>query len=93
MRLGSKIAVNKTHWMLLGVALFSACWLLVAPNLVRKFGDPEVAGWVPFWMIPASLVELIVWALAMCWPRRGTVILFGLVAFAQFMIGCGVFPK
>jgi hypothetical protein len=84
---------NRTRWILLGVVLLSACWLLVAPDLVRRFGDPEVAGWVPFWMIPASLLELACWAVAMCWLRRGTVMVFGLAAFAQFLIGCGVFPR
>jgi hypothetical protein len=44
-------------------------------------------------MIPASILELIVWTVAICWPRKGTVILFGLAAIAQFLIGCGVFPR
>ncbi len=85
--------MSKARWTLVGVAFLSACWLLVAPDLVRRFGDPEVAGWVQFWMIPASLLELIAWAVAMCWPRRGTVILFGVVVIAQFLIGCGLLPK
>ena len=85
--------MNKSRWILVGIALFSAMWLCVASSVVRRFGDAEVAGWVPFWQIPVSLLELVLWVLAMCWPRRVTVMLVVVVAVAQFLVGCGLFPK
>lgn len=79
--------------MLLVMAAFSVVWFFVAPNLVQKYGDPELAGWIPFWMIPASLAEFVVWVIAMWRPNKLTQGLFYVVAAVQLLIGCGWFPK
>lgn len=79
--------------MLAVTALFSAVWFFVAPDMVQEYGDPEVAGWIPFWMVPVSILELVLLGMAVCWPNKVTHGLFYGVALVQLLIGCGLFPR
>lgn len=85
--------MRKRRWILAGTALFSVMWFFVSPDVVLRFGDPEVAGWVPFWMIPVSIVELVLFGAALRWPNKTTMWMFYIAAFVQLVVGFGFFPR